>query len=94
MERFDDYVEALGGTGPAYDMQSRWMLLKNPPDHTRLRKLVAKAFTLRVVENMRAHIQDIVYDLLDTVQTRRRFDIIQDLVFPLPVIVKALPVVF
>ncbi len=88
-ERFDDYVEALGGTGPAYDMQSRWMLLKNPPDHTRLRKLVAKAFTPRVVENMRAHIQDIVYDLLDTVQTRRRFDIIQDLAFPLPVIVIA-----
>ena len=88
-ELFDDYVEALGGTGTAYDMQSRWMLLKNPPDHTRLRKLVTKAFTPRVVENMRTHIQDIVYDLLGAVRTKRRFDIIQDLAFPLPVIVIA-----
>lgn len=88
-ERFDDYVEALGETGPAYDMQSRWMLLENPPDHTRLRKLVTKAFTPRVVENMRAHIQDIVHDLLDTVHAKRRFNIIQDVAFPLPVIVIA-----
>ena len=88
-ERFDDYVEALGGTGPTDDMQSRWMLLKNPPDHTRLRKFVTKAFTPRVVENMRTHIQDIVQDLLDAVHTKRRFDIIQDLAFPLPVIVIA-----
>ena len=88
-ERFDDYVEALGGTGPAGDMQSRWMLLKNPPDHTRLRKLVTKAFTPRVVENMRPHIQAIVDDLLDGVQTKGSFDIIQDLAFPLPVIVIA-----
>lgn len=88
-EQFDDYVEALGGTGPAYDMQSRWMLLKNPPDHTRLRKLVTKALTPRVVENMQVHIQDIADDLLDTVHAKRRFDIIQDLAFPLPVIVIA-----
>ena len=88
-ERFDDYVEALGGTGPAGDMQSRWMLLKNPPDHTRLRKLVTKAFTPRVVENMRPHIQAIVDDLLDAVQAKGSFDIIQDIAFPLPVIVIA-----
>ncbi len=88
-ERFDDYVEALGGTGPAGDMQSRWMLLKNPPDHTRLRKLVTKAFTPRVVENMRPHVQDIVHDLLDAGQAKGSFDIIQDLAFPLPVIVIA-----
>lgn len=65
------------------------MLLKNPPNHTWLRKLVTKAFTLRMVENMRTHIQDIVHDLLDAVHARRRFDIIQDLAFPLPVIVIA-----
>ncbi len=88
-ERFDDYVESLGGTGPAGDMQARWMLLKNPPDHTRLRKLVTKAFTPRVVENMRPHIQTIVDDLLDPIQAQSNFDIIADLAFPLPVIVIA-----
>src|SRR5262249_5023393 len=33
-----------------FEMQRRWMLLRNPPDHTRLRTLVHKAFTPRVVE--------------------------------------------
>ena len=77
-EQFDDYVEALGGTGPAHDMHSRWMFLKNPPDHTRRRKLVTEAFTPRVVENRRSHIPDLAHDLLDAVQAKRRFDIIQD----------------
>ena len=88
-ERYNDYVASLGGEGAAYDMQSKWMLLKNPPDHTRLRKLVTKAFTPRVVEGMRPHIQNIVDDLLDQVQAKGHFDIIGDLAFPLPVIVIA-----
>lgn len=65
------------------------MLLKNPPDHTRLRKLVTKAFTPRIVEGMRPHIQNIVDDLLERVQAKGSFDIIGDLAFPLPVIVIA-----
>ena len=65
------------------------MLLKNPPDHIRLRKLVTKAFTPRVVKNVWPHIQDLVQDLLDAVQTKRSFDMIQNLAFPLPVIVIA-----
>ena len=88
-ERYNDYVASLGGEGAASDMQSKWMLLKNPPDHTRLRKLVTKAFTPRVVEGMRPHIQNIVDDLLDQVQAKGHFDIIGDLAFPLPVIVIA-----
>ena len=65
------------------------MLGSDPPEHTRLRGLVSKAFTPRVVEAMRPHIQEIVDSLLDDVQESGRMDIIGDLAYPLPVIVIA-----
>ena len=49
------------------------MLDRDPPDHTRLRGLVSKAFTPRVVEALRPHIQQIVDDLLDRVEDRARW---------------------
>jgi cytochrome P450 len=61
-----------------------WMLFLDPPDHTRLRGLVNKAFTPRRVEAMRPHIQQIVDELLDKVQNTGRMDVIHDLAFPLP----------
>ena len=63
------------------------MLFQDPPDHTRLRALVNKAFTPRVVEAMRPHIQDLVDGLLDRVLPTGRMDIIEDLAYPLPVTV-------
>lgn len=61
-----------------------WILFLDPPDHTRLRGLVNKAFTPRRVEAMRPHIQQIVDGLLDQVQNTGRMDVIHDLAFPLP----------
>ena len=61
------------------------MLFRDPPDHTRLRALVTKAFTSRVVEAMRRHIQDIVDELLDRVLRTTTMDIIAELAYPLPV---------
>jgi pimeloyl-[acyl-carrier protein] synthase len=63
------------------------MLDRDPPDHTRLRGLVSKAFTPRVVEGLRPHIQKIVDDLLDRVEGARAMDLIEDFAYPLPVTV-------
>jgi pimeloyl-[acyl-carrier protein] synthase len=84
---FPDLVATLGGAGPLLEMEKDWMLLKDPPDHTRLRTLVTKAFTPRVAEGMRPRVQAIVDDLLDDVQAAGRMDLIADLAFPLPTIV-------
>jgi cytochrome P450 len=63
------------------------MLMSDPPDHTRLRKLVLTAFTPRRVERLRPRIQEIADCLLDAVAPRGRADLIDDLAFPLPVTV-------
>ncbi len=68
---------------------SSWMLMVDPPDHTRLRGLVNKAFTPRIVGTMRARIQALVDQMLDSVQANNRFDVIADLAVPLPGIVIA-----
>jgi len=65
------------------------MLSVDPPDHTRLRTLVNKAFTPRVVERMRPHIQEIADGLLDAVSDPARLDVVKDLAIPLPIIVIA-----
>jgi len=73
--------------GPMSNAQT--MLTSDPPDHTRLRKLVSKAFTPRAVLDLRPRIQDIVDYLLAEAGKRGEFDIIHDLAYPLPVIVIA-----
>ena len=72
----------------------KMMLFSDPPDHTRLRSLANKAFTPRVVEQIRSHIQGIVKVLLDHVQLggereHGKMDVITDLAYPLPAIVIA-----
>ena len=69
--------------------QANTMLSADPPEHTRLRGLVSKAFTPRRIEEMRPHIQEIVDALLDDLQDQDEFDLIEHLSYPLPVIVIA-----
>ena len=63
------------------------MLDRDPPDHTRLRGLVSKAFTPRVVEVLRPHIQQIVDGLLAEARDAHGMDLIEEFAYPLPVIV-------
>ena len=61
----------------------------DPPDHTRMRALVHKAFSPRVLERLRSHIQEITDELLDEVQPRGEMEVIREFAYPLPVIVIA-----
>jgi cytochrome P450 len=56
----------------------------DPPDHTRLRRLVSKAFTPKMVHELRPRIQELVDDALDAIAARGQADVIADLAFPLP----------
>jgi len=70
---------------PVFRSMSHWMLQQDPPDHTRLRGLVVKAFTARRVEDMRPRIQQIVDETLDRIAPQGHMDLIEDFAFKLPV---------
>lgn len=70
-------VNLSGGPG-------EFLLRVDPPDHTRLRKLMSHAFRPRAVERMRDHVEGIVKDLLDRAAERGEMDIIADLALPVP----------
>lgn len=70
-------------------IQNDMMVFKNPPDHTRLRKLVSNVFSPQVVENYRPYIEETVNDLIDRVQNKKSMDIVSDFAFPLTSLVIA-----
>jgi cytochrome P450 len=77
-------VVAEGLPGPAL---ARHMLAVDPPDHTRLRRLVSGAFTPRRVEALRPHVEDVVAGLLDDVARLGAdgpVDLVATFAFPLP----------
>ena len=61
------------------------MLNLDPPDHTRLRKLVAKAFTARRVESLRPRVESITAELLDAVAEQPAVDLLTAFAYPLPI---------
>jgi cytochrome P450 len=83
---FQRFVEENGADpdGPMLE-GSRPFLFMDPPDHTRLRGLVNKAFTPRVVEGLRPQIQQIVDELIDAVVANGSFEVIEDFAYPTPV---------
>lgn len=69
------------------EQMKQWMVFRDPPDHTRLRGLVNKAFTPRMIADLRPHIQEIADGLLDAVQDTGKLDMIADFAYPLPIMV-------
>src|SRR6201997_2812473 len=70
---------------PMFRSMSHWMLQQDPPDHTRLRGLVVKAFTARRIEDMRPRIQEVADQTIDAVEGDGHMDLIEDFAFRLPV---------
>jgi len=81
LRRFEDPGNAIGDA--LAEMAP--FLFRDPPDHTRLRGLVQKAFTPRVVESLRGRITDISVELVDEALAKGRADLVADLAYPLPV---------
>ena len=99
LSRYDDCVRLLtqvptgvrmsDGTFPGENMipsggPAEFMLQQDPPNHTRLRKLVSKAFTPRAIERLRARAQAIADERIDGVAARGAMDVIADLALPVP----------
>ena len=67
---------------------NHWMVFRDPPDHTRLRRLFNKAFTPTSVANLRTNVEDIVAHLIDGMEAKARrgetVDYIADFAYPLP----------
>jgi cytochrome P450 len=84
---YQELFDRRFGGAPEASWFALSMLFRDPPDHTRLRALVSKAFTPVVVETLRPHLQFIVDRLLDQVSGAGRMDVIGDLAYPLPVTV-------
>jgi len=74
---------------PVTQSLARQMLFSDPPDHTRLRGLAARAFTPRVVEGMRTRIQALTDELLDHMDRPGPVDLIPAFARPLPLLVIA-----
>jgi cytochrome P450 len=80
-----EYKEWVKEHGEPERIGGRPFLFLDPPDHTRLRGLVSKAFTPRTVERLRPRVIEIVDELLDRVEANGSLEVIEDLAYPLPV---------
>jgi cytochrome P450 len=66
---------------------SLWMVFRDPPEHTRLRRLTSKVFHVKSMHAMRPRIEDLMRRLFETIGARREFDFIGEFAGPLPALV-------
>jgi cytochrome P450 len=79
----------LGELTPIAELMVRQMLFLDPPEHRRVRRLAAAAFTPRRVAKLREHIRQVAEELVERLPARGDFDVMAALANPLPAIVTA-----
>ncbi len=79
---------------PIFDVLSQWMVFRDAPDHTRMRRLLNNRFTPTAVEQYRPRVRSIVRSLLDGIETKGSADVVRDFAYlvPLTVILELLGV--
>jgi cytochrome P450 len=82
-------AELAGSVVEGFEFIESHMLNKDGDDHRRLRRLVTKAFTPRMVEQLRPRIQEIADTLIDAVEASGEMDLVEQFAFPLPITVIA-----
>lgn len=74
---------------PTYILRRSHMLANDPPQHTRLRSFAQKAFTPKIIAEMRSRIQQNTDELIDQIYNEKKIDFIDDFAYQLPIIVIA-----
>jgi cytochrome P450 len=77
------------GLPASFAFVEQHMLNRDGDDHRRLRRLVTRAFTPKMVEQLRPRIQEIADDLIDAVESRGQMELVEEYAFPLPITVIA-----
>ena len=80
----DKFADEVMGDERDRETGTRAMINRDPPDHTRLRKLVSKAFTPRRIEGLRPRVQELVDASLDRAAAAGGMELMSDYAFPLP----------
>ena len=93
-QRVSSYAGSLPATTreemqPLFYQFDKWIGNMDPPDHTRLRRLVNVAFTARMVEELRGDIEQLIDELLDGFASGAEVDFVREFAYPLPAIVIA-----
>jgi pimeloyl-[acyl-carrier protein] synthase len=84
---YEQLIKKAIGDGPLYESLRRWILYLDPPDHTRLRGLVMRAFTPRAVARLRERIAEFVDRLVDDLICAVATDFLSSFAYLLPVYV-------
>ena len=80
----EDFMQRRADMRDVAAMMRDWAVYRDPPDHTRMRSLLAKSFAAQRIESLRPLIQTLVDRLLDRAEAQGRIDFIADFAFPLP----------